>query len=133
MAKEEWRMIHLLSNNHTGCWRSIMMGPHKPMVLETKTGILVPKEPQNYSEEDYQKLEVDAKAHDQLAMALPNEIYSGLLHHGSAKDLWDALKEQHDYPITYVLNRFLRSLPGKRKTYSIVMRSSPDFGNLSLT
>ena len=29
-----------------------------------------------------------------LAMTLPNEIYSGLLHCDSAKELWDSLKEQ---------------------------------------
>ena len=39
-------------------------------------------------------MELDAKTHAQLAIALPNEIYSGLLHHEPAKDLWDAIKEQ---------------------------------------
>ncbi|KAL8205671.1 hypothetical protein R6Q57_009222 [Mikania cordata] len=37
------------------------------------------------------------------------------------------------YPTIYVLNHFLRSLPGKWETYSIFVRSSPDFGNLTLT
>ena len=71
-----------------------MFGPHQPMVIDAESGKQVPKDPKNYSEEDFQKLELDAKAHAQLAMALPNNIYSGLLHHESAKELWDALKEQ---------------------------------------
>ncbi|KAL8246217.1 hypothetical protein R6Q59_007433 [Mikania micrantha] len=87
-------MIHFLSNNHIGCWRSVMIGPNKPMVRDTKTDNLVVKDPHNYTEEDYQKLELDAKAHALLAMALPNEIYYDLLHHESTKDLWDDLKEQ---------------------------------------
>ena len=71
-----------------------MFGPHKPMVLDTESGNLVPKEPSAYTEEDFQKLELDAKAFDVLAMAVPNEIYSGLLHCTTAKELWDSLKEQ---------------------------------------
>ncbi|KAD4385811.1 hypothetical protein E3N88_25980 [Mikania micrantha] len=87
-------MLHFLSKNHTGGWKSVMLGPHKPMVLDTETGDHVPKDPWNYTEEDYQKLELDAMAHAQLAMALPNEIYSCILHQESAKDLWETLKEQ---------------------------------------
>ncbi|KAL8255242.1 hypothetical protein R6Q59_033463 [Mikania micrantha] len=67
-------MIHFLSNNHIGCCNSVMLGPQKRMVLDTETGDTIPKDPQNYTEEDFQKLELDAKAHAQLAMALPNEI-----------------------------------------------------------
>jgi len=158
-----------------------MFGPHKPMVMDIETRIEVPKDPKNYSEEDFQKFELDAKAFAVLAMAIPNEIYSGLLHCNNAKELWDALKEQfggtaeviantreilaqqyetfsfingesltqqferfssliselklagQTYPNGSMLHRFLRSLPEKWETYSIVLRTSPDFESLSLT
>ena len=71
-----------------------MFGPHKPMVLDTETNEEVEKDPSAYTEDDFQKLELDAKAFAVLAMAIPNDIYSGLLHCKSAKELWDALKEQ---------------------------------------
>ena len=54
----------------------------------------VPKPVENYTETDHQKFELDAKAFSIVASALPNEIYAGLLHCNSAKELWDALKEQ---------------------------------------
>ena len=53
-----------------------------------------PKKLENYSKQDFQKIELDAKAFSIVAMALPNDIYAGLLHCNSAKELWDALKEQ---------------------------------------
>ncbi|KAD6454321.1 hypothetical protein E3N88_09027 [Mikania micrantha] len=116
-------MLHFLSNNYTGYWKSVMFGPHKPMVLDTKTRDHVPKDPRNYIEEDFQKLELDAKAHAQLATALPNEIYSGFFHHESAKDWWNALKEQFGGTDDVVANT--REI--------LAQQSSPDFGKLSLT
>ena len=72
-----------------------MFGPYKPMVNDPEDGNKqVPKEPKNYSEQDFSKLELYAKAFAMLAMAIRNEIYAGLLHCSIAKELWDALKEQ---------------------------------------
>ena len=88
------RMIHHLSHQHTGCWKSVMFGPHKPIVTHPETRAVTPKATSDYSEEDFKLLEYDAKAFAILAMAIPNEIYSGLLHCETAKELWDALKEQ---------------------------------------
>ncbi|KAJ0557153.1 hypothetical protein HanIR_Chr07g0321881 [Helianthus annuus] len=56
--------------------------------------VQVPKKPKNYSEQDFQKIELDAKAFSIVATALPNDIYVGLLHCNSDEELWDALKEQ---------------------------------------
>ena len=54
----------------------------------------VPKNPENYPEQDFQKIELDAKVFSVVASALCSEIYAGLLYCNSAKELWDALKEQ---------------------------------------
>ena len=88
------RMIHTLSQQNTGCWRSVVFVPHNPIVTDPETKIESPKNPKDYTDEDFQRFELDAKAYSMLAMALPNEIYSGLLHCDSAKELWDSLKEQ---------------------------------------
>ena len=71
-----------------------MFGPHKPIVTNPETNIESPKDPRNYTDEDFQKFKLDAKAFSMLPMALPNEIYFGLLHCDNAKELWDSLKEQ---------------------------------------
>ena len=89
------RMGHILAQQNTGCWKSVIFGPHVPMVPSTEDlKLMVPKKPENYSDDDFQKIELDAKAFSIVASALPNEIYAGLLHCNSAKELWDALKEQ---------------------------------------
>ena len=175
------RMAHTLSQTNTGCWRSVIYGPHKPVNINLETKEEIPKEPKDYTDDDFLKLELDAKAFSMLAMALPNEIYSGLLHCDIAKELWDCLKEQfggteeviantreilaqqyetfahingetltqqferfssliselklngQTYTTVSMLHRFLRSFPDKWETYSIVLRSSPDFSSLTLT
>ncbi|KAD3067056.1 hypothetical protein E3N88_34936 [Mikania micrantha] len=121
------------------------------------------------------------RTHGILAMALPNEIYSGLMHHDTAHDLWVALKEQfggtdevlantreilaqqyetfshrkgesltqqferfscliselkmvkQEYTNSQMNNRFLRSLPERWDTYTIILRSSATLEHLSLT
>ncbi|KAD7116749.1 hypothetical protein E3N88_04017 [Mikania micrantha] len=88
------RMLHHLSINSAGCWKSVVHGPYKPMITDPETKIMIPKPSDMYSDEDIKLFEIDAKAHGILAMALPNEIYSGLMHHDTAHDLWVALKEQ---------------------------------------
>ena len=71
-----------------------MYGPHKPVTVDLETKVEKEKEPKDYTDEDFLKLELDAKAFSMLEMALSNEIYVGLLHCESAKELWDCLKEQ---------------------------------------
>ncbi|KAD1670713.1 hypothetical protein E3N88_42473 [Mikania micrantha] len=88
------RMLHHLSINSAGCWKSVVHGPYKPMITDPETKLMIPKPSDMYSDEDIRLFEIDAKAHGILAMALPNEIYSGLMHHDTAHDLWVALKEQ---------------------------------------
>ncbi|KAJ0522045.1 putative transcription factor interactor and regulator CCHC(Zn) family [Helianthus annuus] len=89
------RMGHILAQQSTGCWRSVVFGPHVPTVPSAEDAKkFVPKPVENYTETDFQKIELDAKAFSIIASALPNEIYAGLLHCNSAKELWDALKEQ---------------------------------------
>ncbi|KAD6796174.1 hypothetical protein E3N88_07070 [Mikania micrantha] len=88
------RMLHHLSINSAGCWKSVVHGPYKPMITDPETKLMIPKPSDMYSDEDIKLFEIDAKAHGILAMALPNEIYSGLMHHDTAHDLWVALKEQ---------------------------------------
>ena len=54
-----------------------MYGPYSPTVTDPEDGTKqVPKDPKNYSEQDFAKLELDAKAFAMLAMAIPNEIYA---------------------------------------------------------
>ena len=91
----ERRMGHILAQQNTGCWKSVIYGPHVPMVPSAEDlKVMVPKKIENYTEQDFQKIEPDTKAFSIVASALPNEIYAGLLHCNSAKELWDALKEQ---------------------------------------
>ena len=175
------RISHTLNQQNTGCWRSVIFGPHKPTTTDPETKIETPKDPKDYTDDDFLRFELDAKAFSMLAMALPNEIYSGLLHCENAKELWDCLKEQfggtdeviantreilaqqyetfthvngetltqqferfssliselklngQTYTNSSMLHRFLRSLPEKWETYSIVLRSSSDFDSLTLT
>ncbi|KAD0241433.1 hypothetical protein E3N88_44569 [Mikania micrantha] len=132
------RMLHHLSINSAGCWKSVVHGPYKPMITDPETKIMIPKPSDMYSDEDIKLFEIDAKAHGILAMALPNEIYSGLMHHDTAHDLWVALKEQfggtdEEYTNSQMNNRFLRSLPERWDTYTIVLRSNANLENLSLT
>ncbi|KAD4584712.1 hypothetical protein E3N88_22313 [Mikania micrantha] len=175
------RMLHHLSINSAGCWKSVVHGPYKPMITDPETKIMIPKPSDMYSDEDIKLFEIDAKAHGILAMALPNEIYSGLMHHDTAHDLWVALKEQfggtdevlantreilaqqyetfshrkgesltqqferfscliselkmvkQEYTNSQMNNRFLRSLPERWDTYTIVLRSSANLEHLSLT
>ena len=88
------RMGHILAQQSTGCWKSVIFGPHVPTVPSAEDAKKqVPKPVENYTETDYQKFELDAKAFSIIASALPNEIYAGLLHCDNAKELWDALKE----------------------------------------
>ncbi|KAD5802460.1 hypothetical protein E3N88_13820 [Mikania micrantha] len=179
------RMLHHLSINSAGCWKSVVHGPYKPMITDPETKLMIPKPSDMYSDEDIRLFEIDAKAHGILAMALPNEIYSGLMHHDTAHDLWVALKEQfggtdevlantreilaqqyetfthrkgesltqqfeqfscliselkmvkQEYTNSQMNNRFLRSflrsLPERWDTYTIVLRSSANLEHLSLT
>ncbi|KAD4177966.1 hypothetical protein E3N88_26557 [Mikania micrantha] len=155
------RMLHHLSINSAGCWKSVVHGPYKPMITDPETKLMIPKPSDMYSDEDIRLFEIDAKAHGILAMALPNEIYSGLMHHDTAHDLWVALKEQfggtdegesltqqferfscliselkmvkQEYTNSQMNNRFLRSLPERWDTYTIVLRSNANLENLSLT
>ncbi|KAD5960655.1 hypothetical protein E3N88_12127 [Mikania micrantha] len=175
------RMLHHLSINSAGCWKSVVHGPYKPTITDPETKIMIPKPADMYSDEDIKLFEIDAKAHGILAMALPNEIYSGLMHHDTAHDLWVALKEQfggtdevlantreilaqqyetfshrkgesltqqferfscliselkmvkQEYTNSQMNNRFLRSLPERWDTYTIVLRSNANLEHLSLT
>ncbi|KAD7477200.1 hypothetical protein E3N88_00336 [Mikania micrantha] len=175
------RMLHHLSINSAGCWKSVVHGPYKPMITDPETKLMIPKPSDMYSDEDIKLFEIDAKAHGILAMALPNEIYSGLMHHDTAHDLWVALKEQfggtdevlantreilaqqyetfshrkgesltqqferfscliselkmvkQEYTNSQMNNRFLRSLPERWDTYTIILRSSATLEHLSLT
>ncbi|KAD3640186.1 hypothetical protein E3N88_29409 [Mikania micrantha] len=175
------RMLHHLSINSAGCWKSVVHGPYKPTITDPETKIMIPKPADMYSDEDIKLFEIDAKAHGILAMALPNEIYSGLMHYDTAHDLWVALKEQfggtdevlantreilaqqyetfshrkgesltqqferfscliselkmvkQEYTNSQMNNRFLRSLPERWDTYTIVLRSNANLESLSLT
>jgi len=64
-----------------------MYGPHKPISIHPETNLETIKKPEEYTEADFLKLELDAKAFGILSMALPNEIFSGLLHCETAKEL----------------------------------------------
>ena len=65
-------MGHILAQQNTGCWRSVAYGPHVPMVPSTEDpGKQVPKSPENFSKQDFQKIELDAKAFSIVASALP--------------------------------------------------------------
>ena len=64
-----------------------------------------PKHVDNYSEQNFAKIVLDAKAFSIIAMALPNEIYAKFMHSENAKELWDALKQQFGETDDVVENR----------------------------
>lgn len=69
------RMGHILAQQSTGCWKSVIFGPHVPTVPSAEDAKkFVPKPVENYTETDFQKIELDAKAFSIIALALPNEI-----------------------------------------------------------
>ncbi|XP_076891315.1 uncharacterized protein LOC143542660 [Bidens hawaiensis] len=90
------RMKDFLFVFDAALWRSITNGPYVPTNVYSGTGTAVPKHESSYTLEDVKKMDVDRKAHAILTRALSNEIYKGLIHCKSAKELWDSLCEQYE-------------------------------------
>ncbi|XP_076930321.1 uncharacterized protein LOC143595068 [Bidens hawaiensis] len=99
-------------------WISIEDGPYVPMT--DNGGVAVPKEPSDYSDEDVKRMNVDRKAYALLTMALPNDIFRGLSHCKSAKELWDGVCERYE-EIPEVLE--------KRK--NLLIKQYEEFGYIS--
>src|ERR1044071_10405232 len=56
------RMSHVLAQQNTGCWKSVIFRPHVPTVPSTEDPkVFEPKKLKNYSDQDFQKIELDAK------------------------------------------------------------------------
>ncbi|XP_076890685.1 uncharacterized protein LOC143541870 [Bidens hawaiensis] len=76
-------------------WRSIVRGP-QPITYETAEGEIAVKPIELYVDADYDKVEEDERALDNLTLALSPEIAQGFRELQSAKDLWQALIEVYE-------------------------------------
>ena len=100
LVREEYqiwsrRMAQILGQHGSGCWRSVVYGPYIPTAPSAEDmDVSIPKKKENYTDKDNEQLDLDAKAFSIITMALPNDIYAGLMYCKSAKEMWDALKEQ---------------------------------------
>lgn len=78
-------------------WRSILRGPVKITVtLTDEAKTVIEKLIENYTDEDFEKVEEDERALATLTMALSPEIAQGFREYTSAKSLWQALVEVYE-------------------------------------
>ncbi|KAJ0801520.1 putative RNA-directed DNA polymerase [Helianthus annuus] len=162
------RMKDFLNIFDAALWSSIRDGPHVPKMNLTH-------------DENMKRIDFDEKAHAILAMALSDDIYRGLLHCKSAKELWDSICGEYEespdvlanraqlliqqyemfgyvcgesmtqqferfvslvselkfrgviYDNECLVNKFMRSLPDRWSTYTMVIRESKDLTKMTLT
>ncbi|XP_076904646.1 uncharacterized protein LOC143588357 [Bidens hawaiensis] len=87
----KWRFMNFISLTETDLMRCFEVGPHVP-TTRTDAGEQ-PKAPENYDQDDLDKLAQNKKAFLLLTVCLSNEITERLRQHRSAKGLWEALVE----------------------------------------
>ena len=76
-------------------WRSILRGP----IWITSTledGTVIDKQVENYTDDDFERVEEQEKALATLTMALSPKIAQGFREYTSAKALWEALIEVYE-------------------------------------
>ena len=72
-------------------WRCMIRGPVRITETNETTGAVTTKDMQNYTDEEWEKVEEDQKALSVLTMALTPEIAQGFREYTDAKSLWKAL------------------------------------------
>ena len=77
-------------------WRSILKGPVRITTSDDEAKTVVDKNIENYTDEDFEKLEEHDRALATLTMALSPEISQGFREYTSAKYLWEALIEVYE-------------------------------------
>ena len=75
-------------------WRSIIKNPVR--ITTTVAGQVVDKAFENYTNEDFEKVEEQERALATLTMALSHDIAQGFREYTSAKALWEALIEVYE-------------------------------------
>ena len=75
-------------------WRSILRGPVR--ITTVVDEVNVDKRIENYTDEDFERVEEQEKALATLTMALSPEIAQGFCEYTSAKALWEALIEVYE-------------------------------------
>ena len=76
-------------------WRSFLRGPiHFTTTLED--GTITDKKIENYTDDDFEKIEEQEKALATLTMALSPQIAQGFSEYTSANALWEALIEVYE-------------------------------------
>ena len=76
-------------------WRNILKGPVR-ISTTLENGIVIDKEFEDYTYEDFGKIEEQEKALVTLTMALSPDIAHGFREYTSTKALWEALIEVYE-------------------------------------
>ena len=76
-------------------WMLIKNGPLIPKKI-TEDGKSIPKEPKEFSADDYKMMEKNAKAKKLLYFGLGPDEYTRISECESAKEIWDALAKAHE-------------------------------------
>ena len=89
----EWkfRIESYIKLAHPKVWRCMMRGPTRITETNVTTGVVTTKLVENYTDEEWEKVEEDHKDLSVLAMALTPEIAQGFREYTDAKSLWTAL------------------------------------------
>ena len=89
----EWkfRIDSYIKGAHPKVWRCMMRGPNHITETNVSTGVITTKLPENYTDEEWDKVEEDHKALGVLTMALTPDIAQGFHEYTDAKSLWKAL------------------------------------------
>ena len=89
----EWK--HRIENHikltNQKIWRSILRDPVQIYDTDDVTGVVFKKLTKDYTDADFDKVELDEKAMAILTMALTPEIAQGFREYTNAKSLWEAL------------------------------------------
>ncbi|XP_052626990.1 uncharacterized protein LOC128133548 [Lactuca sativa] len=75
-------------------WRSILRGHVR--ITTTVGGQVIDKEVENYTDEEFEKIEEQERALATLTMALSPDIPQGFREYTSTKDLWEVLIEVYE-------------------------------------
>ena len=91
-SKWKFRFENYVKMRDNKVWRSILRGPVKiTFTLDDEAKIVVEKPVEDYTDADFEKVEIDDRALATLSMALTPEIAQGFREYTDAKSLWEAL------------------------------------------
>ena len=90
----EWkfRIESYIKMAHPKVWRSMMRGPVKiTFTLDDEAQTVVETPVEDYTDADFEKVEIDDRALATISMALTPDIAQGFREYTDAKSLWKAL------------------------------------------